>query len=71
MTATSANITTGRQTLTLAAPATWINVGTSDVFITSTYAGTGTAATTGTATVTVEYVVRASDGSQAPTAGQN
>ena len=71
VTATSANITTGRATLVLAAPATWINVGTSDVFITSTFAGTGTAATTGTATVTVEYVVRNSDGSQFPSATQN
>jgi len=71
VTATSANITTGRATLVLAAPATWINVGTSDVFITSTFAGTGTTATTGTATVTVEYVVRNSDGSQFPSAFQN
>lgn len=71
VTATSANITTGRQTLTLAAPATWINVGASDIFVTSTFAGTGTAATTGIATVTAEYVVRGSDGAQAPTAQQN
>lgn len=71
VTATSANITTGRQTLTLAAPATWINVGASDVFVTSTFTGTGTAATTGIATVTAEYVVRGSDGAQAPTAQQN
>lgn len=71
VTATAANITTGRATLVLAAPATWINVGTSDVFITSTFAGTGTAATTGTATVTVQYVVRNSDGSQYPSATQN
>jgi hypothetical protein len=70
VTATSANIATGRQTLTLAAPATWVNVGTSDLFITSTYAGTGTAATTGIGYVTVEYVVRGSDGAQAPTAQQ-
>ena len=70
VTATSANITTGRQTLTLAAPSTWVNVGTSDLFITSTFAGTGTAATTGIGYVTVEYVVRGSDGAQAPTAQQ-
>ena len=44
VTATSANITTGRQTLTLAAPSTWVNVGTSDLFITSTFAGTGSLA---------------------------
>ena len=71
ITATSANITTGRATLVLAAPATWVNVGTSDVFITSTFAGTGTAASTGIATVTAQYVVRGSDGAQAPTAQQN
>ena len=71
VTATSANITTGRATLVLAAPSTWINIGTSDAFVTSTFAGTGTAATTGTATVTVEYVVRNSDGSQYPSTTQN
>jgi hypothetical protein len=70
VTATSANITTGRQTLTLAAPATWVNIGTADAFVTSTYAGTGTAATTGIGYVTVQYVVRGSDGAQAPTAQQ-
>jgi len=70
VTATSANITTGRATLTLAAPATWVNIGTSDLFITSTFAGTGTAATTGIGYVTVVYVVRGSDGAQAPTAQQ-
>ena len=69
VTATSANITNGRATLTLAAPATWVNTA-ADVFITSTYAGTGTAATTGIGYVTVEYVVRGSDGAQAPTAQQ-
>ncbi len=70
VTATSANITTGRQTLTLAAPSTWVNIGTADAFVTSTYAGTGTAATTGIGYVTVQYVVRGSDGAQAPTAQQ-
>ena len=69
VTATSANITTGRQTLTLAAPASWVNTA-ADSFITSTFAGTGTAATTGIGYVTVEYVVRGSDGAQAPTAQQ-
>lgn len=67
--ATSANIAVGRQTLTLAAAASWVNV-TTDSFITSTYAGTGTAATTGIGYVTVEYVVRGSDGAQAPTSQQ-
>lgn len=70
ITATAANITTGRATLVLAAPSTWINIGTSDLYISSTYAGTGTAATTGTATVSVEYVVRNSDGAQTPSAFQ-
>ena len=69
VTATSANITTGRQTLTLAAPASWVNTA-ADSFISSTFAGTGTAATTGIGYVTVEYVVRGSDGAQAPTAQQ-
>lgn len=67
--ATGANITTGRQTLTLAAPASWVNTA-ADSFITSTFAGTGTAATTGIGYVTVEYVVRGSDGAQAPTSQQ-
>ena len=70
VTATSANIAVGRQTLTLAATASWVNV-TADSFITSTFTGTGTAATTGIGYVTVEYVVRNSDGAQAPIAQQN
>ena len=70
ITATSANIATGRATLVLAAPATWVNIGTADLFISSTFAGTGTAASTGTATLTVQYVVRGSDGAQAPTSQQ-
>jgi len=69
VTATSANIAVGRQTLTLAATASWVNVA-ADSFITSTFTGTGTAATTGIGYVTVEYVVRGSDGAQAPTAQQ-
>jgi hypothetical protein len=71
VTATSANITVGRATVVLSNVATLINIGTSDLFISSTFAGTGTTATTGTATVTVQYVVRNSDGAQAPTAFQN
>lgn len=66
ITATSANIVAGRQTLVLAAPATWVNVGTSDVFLTATFAGTGTAASTGVGTVTALYTVRSSSGSAAP-----
>jgi len=67
--ATGANIAVGCQTLTLAATASWVNV-TADSFITSTFTGTGTAATTGIGYVTVEYVVRGSDGAQAPTSQQ-
>jgi len=69
VTATGAEIAVGRQTLTLAATASWVNV-TADSFITSTFTGTGTAASTGIGYVTVEYVVRGSDGAQAPTAQQ-
>ncbi len=69
VTATGANIAVGRQTLVLAATASWVNV-TADSFITSTFAGTGTAASTGIGYVTVEYVVRGSDGAQAPTSQQ-
>lgn len=69
VTATSANIAVGRQTLTLAATASWVNV-TADSFITATFTGTGTAATTGIGYVTAEYVVRGSDGAQAPTSQQ-
>ena len=69
VTASAANITTGRATLTLAAPATWVNTA-ADVFITATFTGTGTAASTGIGYVTAEYVVRGSDGAQAPTSQQ-
>jgi hypothetical protein len=68
--ATTTPIAAGRATVTLAAPATFVNVGTSDVIITAVFAGVGTAATTGIATVTLAYVVRNSDGAQAPTAQQ-
>lgn len=68
--ATTTPISAGRATVTLAAPATFVNVGTSDVIITAVFAGVGTAATTGIATVTVGYVVRNSDGAQAPTSQQ-
>jgi hypothetical protein len=73
VTATSANITTGRATvvLTAAQMATILNVGTTDLIVQAVFAGTGTAATTGAATVTIQYVVRNSDGAQAPTAFQN
>lgn len=68
--ATGANIAVGRQTLTLAATASWVNTA-ADSFITATFTGTGTAATTGIGYVTALYVVRAPDGAQAPTATQN
>lgn len=69
--ATTTPISAGRASVTTAAPATWVNVGTSDVIVTGVFAGVGTAATTGIATITIEYVVRDSDGSQAPTSQQN
>jgi hypothetical protein len=68
--ATTSPIAAGRATVTTAAPATWVNVGTSDVIVTGVFAGVGTAATTGAATITIEYVVRGSDGAQAPTSQQ-
>lgn len=71
ITATAATIGVGRATLVLANIATWTNIGTADLFITSTFAGTGTAATTGIAKVTVQYVVRNSDGAQNPTTFEN
>lgn len=69
--ASTTPVAAGRATLTIAAIDTWVNVGASDVLITGTFAGVGTTASTGIATVTVEYVVRNSDGAQAPTSQQN
>lgn len=69
--ASTTPVSAGRATVTTAAPSTWVNVGSSDVIITGVFAGVGTAATTGAATITIEYVVRNSDGAQAPTASQN
>lgn len=68
VTATGANITTGRATvvLTAAQMATILNVGTSDLIIQAVFAGTGTAATTGVANITIQYAVLASDGSANP-----
>jgi hypothetical protein len=57
-------------TITDANIATFVNVGTSDVLITSTYACAGTASG-GAATVTVNYVVRNSDGGQFQTTFNN
>jgi len=69
--ATTTPIATGRASVTYASPSTFVNVGSSDVIITGVFAPVGTAATTGAATITIEYVVRNSDGAQAPTAFQN
>ena len=70
VTATSANITVGRATVAVtgAQIAEYINVGTTDFIVSGVFAGTGTTASTGLATVTVQYVVRNSDGTYAPTA---
>jgi len=38
--------------------------------VTGVFAGVGTAATTGIASITIMYVVKASDGSSYPAAGQ-
>lgn len=69
--ASTTPIAAGRASVTTAAPATWLNVGATDAIVTAVYAPVGTAATTGAATVTIEYIVRGSDGAQAPTASQN
>jgi hypothetical protein len=50
-------------------PGGWLNVGSSDVLIGYTLAGTSL--TTGAATIIVTYAVRNSDGSQRPTGTQN
>lgn len=68
--ATTTPISAGRATVTTAGVDTWVNVGATDAIITAVFAGVGTAATTGAATITIEYVVRNSDGAQAPTSQQ-
>jgi hypothetical protein len=50
-------------------PAGWLNVGSSDVLIAYTLAGT--ALSTGAATIIVTYAVRASNGAQGPSGTQN
>jgi hypothetical protein len=50
-------------------PGGWLNVGTSDVLINYTLAGTSLS--TGAATIVVTYAVRNSDGGQRPTAFNN
>lgn len=47
------------------------NIGTTDVVVTGTFTAAGGNPTAGVAVVTVEYIQRASDGSQNPTAFQN
>jgi hypothetical protein len=68
--ASTTPVAVGRATVTTAAPATWVNVGTTDLIITTALTNTGTAATTGAATVTIEYVVRGSNGGQYQTTFQ-
>jgi hypothetical protein len=50
-------------------PSGWLNVGSTDVLIAYTLAGTSLS--TGAATIIVTYAVRNSDGSQRPTGQQN
>ena len=68
--ATTTPVDVGRASVTISNIDTWLNVGATDAIVTAVFAGVGTAATTGAATVTIEYVVRGSDGAQAPTAQQ-
>lgn len=56
------NVSSVVYAITQASVATFANVGTADVLVTGTFAGTGTPATTGAATVTCIYSVRGSDG---------
>jgi len=65
--ASTTPLAVGRATFTItdANIATYVNVGTSDVLITATYACAGTASG-GSASVGVAYAVRNSDGSQTP-----
>lgn len=70
VTATGANITTGRATVVLTAAqiATILNVGSTDLIVQAVFAGTGTAATTGAAAITIQYAVLGSNGAANPTA---
>ena len=70
--ATTTPLAVGRNTFTItgASIGTFLNVGSTDAIVTVTYACAGVASG-GAATVTCEYVVRNSDGAQAPTAFQN
>jgi hypothetical protein len=66
--ATTTPLSVGRATFTItdANIANYVNVGTTDVIITATYACAGTASG-GSATVGMVYAVRDTDGSQNPT----
>lgn len=70
--ATTTPLGVGRATFTItdANIATYVNVGTSDVLITATYACAGTASG-GSATVGIAYAVRATDGGQYQTTFNN
>ena len=70
--ATTTPLAVGRATFTItdANIATFVNVGTSDVLITATYACAGVASG-GSANVALTYVVRNSDGGQFQTAFNN
>lgn len=70
--ATTTPLAVGRQTFTItdANIATWLNIGTTDLAITATYACAGVASG-GAATVTCQYVVRNSDGGQYQTTFNN
>jgi hypothetical protein len=63
--ATTTPLALGRQTFTITGAniATFVNIGTTDLPITATYACAGTASG-GAAKITAEYVVRLSDGTQ-------
>ena len=69
---TTTPLAVGRATFTITGAniATWVNIGTTDLALTATYACAGTASG-GTATITAEYVVRNSDGGQYQTAFNN
>ena len=62
---------TGRGATNSGSSNIWVNVGTTDLITTVVFTGSGSAATTGAATVTVQYVVRNSDGVANPTSTQN
>jgi hypothetical protein len=70
--ATTTPLSVGRATFTITGAniATFVNIGTTDLYISATYACAGTASG-GAATVTCQYVVRNSDGGQFQTTFNN